>query len=112
MKSLSDCRLYAFVDAAFLRGRPPGRIAEQLCEGGADLVQVRAKGASLDEVRRLAEAVLTVTRRFGVRLVINDYPALAAELEAEFCHLGQEDFFGAGHTRVSDVRKPLRTTGL
>ena len=56
MKPLSECRLYAFVDTAFLRGRPPETIARELCDGGADLIQLRAKGASPAEVRRLAES--------------------------------------------------------
>lgn len=103
MKALSDCRLYAFVDTAYLRGRTPQSIARQLCDGGADLIQLRAKDAPLDEVRRLAEAILPVTRRAGVGLVINDHLSLAQELGAEFCHLGQQDFFGAGCTHISQL---------
>jgi thiamine-phosphate pyrophosphorylase len=103
MRSLSACRLYAFVDTAYLHGRPSGDVARQLCDGGADLIQLRAKQSPLDEVRRLAEAILPVTRRAGVPLVINDYYPLARELGAEFCHLGQEDFFAAGHTHVAQL---------
>jgi thiamine-phosphate pyrophosphorylase len=103
MKPLSECRLYAFVDTVYLRGRAPEDVAEQLCDGGADLIQLRAKQSPLDEVRRLGEAILPVTQRAGVGLVINDQPALARELGAEFCHLGQEDFFGAGYAHVSQL---------
>jgi thiamine-phosphate pyrophosphorylase len=103
MRPLSECRLYAFVDTAYLHGRQPGDVARQLCDGGADMIQLRAKQSSLDEVRRLAEAILPVTRRAGVPLVINDHYSLARALGAEFCHLGQEDFFGAGHTRVGQL---------
>ena len=104
MKPLSECRLYAFVDTAYLRGRAPERVAQQLCEGGADLIQLRAKTWSPDEIRRMASAVLPVTRRAGVGLVINDHPAIAQEVGAELCHLGQEDFFDEGHQKVSEVR--------
>jgi thiamine-phosphate pyrophosphorylase len=100
MKPLQECRLYAFVDTAFLRGRASAAIAQQLCDGGADLIQLRAKQSPLAAVRSLAEAILPVTRRAGIGLVINDHPSLAQELGAEFCHLGQEDFFGAGYTHV------------
>ncbi len=106
MKPLSECRLYAFVDTTCLRGRPPGVVARQLCDGGADVVQLRAKESSLDDVRRMAEAILPVTRQAGVPLVINDHFSLAVELGAEFCHLGQEDFFDAGHTRVAQLAAP------
>lgn len=112
MKPLSECRLYAFVDTAYLHGRTPAAVAQQLCDGGADLVQLRAKGAPLDDVRRMAESVLKVTRRAGVPLVINDHLSVACELGAEMCHLGQEDFFGAGHHHVSEVRGPQVTVQI
>ena len=87
MKPLADCRLYTFIDTAYLAGRDPAELARQLCDGGADLIQVRAKGAAVDDVRRLATAVLAVTRAAGVRLVINDHLGLAAELHLDLFHV-------------------------
>jgi thiamine-phosphate pyrophosphorylase len=55
-------------------------------------------------VRQLAGAILPVTRRANVGLVINDHPGLAREVEAELCHLGQEDFFDQGHSRVAELQ--------
>jgi thiamine-phosphate pyrophosphorylase len=111
MKPLADCRLYAFIDTAYFHGRAPEVFAQQLCDGGADLIQLRAKKSTPDEIRRMAEKILPVTRRANVGLVINDHPDIARETGAEFCHLGQEDFFDAGHTRVSQIQdaksKPL-----
>jgi thiamine-phosphate pyrophosphorylase len=57
-------------------------------------------------VRRLAEVILPVTRQAGVPLVINDHVAVACEVGAEFCHLGQEDFFDAGHATVAGLLPP------
>jgi thiamine-phosphate pyrophosphorylase len=104
VKPLADCRLYAFVDTAWLQGRAPEVVAQQLCDGGADLIQLRAKKSSPDEIRRMAEAVLPVTNRANVGLVINDHPEIARETGAAFCHLGQEDFFDAGHAHCSEIR--------
>ena len=104
MKPLADCRLYAFVDTAFFHGRAPEGFAQQLCDGGADLIQLRAKKSTPDEIRRMAEAILPVTRRANVGLVINDHPDIARETGAEFCHLGQEDFFDAGYKNVSELK--------
>jgi thiamine-phosphate pyrophosphorylase len=92
MKALADCRLYTFVDTAYLNGRAPEIVAQQLCDGGSDLIQLRAKNSSTDEIRRLAEKILPITKRANVGLVINDYPDIARETGAELCHLGQEDF--------------------
>ncbi len=104
MKLLPDCRLYTFVDTSYLRGRAPELVAQQLCDGGSDLIQLRAKNSTPDEIRRMARAILPVTQRAGVGIVINDHLAIAAEVGAEFCHLGQEDFFNAGHTHVNEFK--------
>jgi len=104
MKPLADCRLYAFIDTAYFHGRAPEVFAKQLCDGGADLIQLRAKKSTPDEIRRMAEKILPVTRRANVGLVINDHPDIARETGADFCHLGQEDFFDAGHKNVSEIK--------
>jgi thiamine-phosphate pyrophosphorylase len=107
VKSLERCRLYAFVDLAYLSGRSSVVVARELCEGGADLIQLRAKNAPVQEVRRLAEELLPVAEKADVGLVINDYPEVASAIGAPLCHLGQEDFFDAGHAHVNDVRSRL-----
>jgi thiamine-phosphate pyrophosphorylase len=103
VKPLADCHLYTFIDSAYLLGRQPSAVAEQLCRGGSDIIQLRAKDWSREQIAEAAEQVLPVARRFGVPLVINDHIEVARELGAEFCHLGQEDFFDAGHQRISEL---------
>ncbi len=103
MKPLSDCKLYAFVDTAYLHGRAPEVVAQQLCDGGADLIQLRAKTSSPVEIRRMAEAIAPVLRKADVGLVINDHLDIAREIGADICHLGQEDFFDAGFNQVSQL---------
>ncbi len=104
MKLLADCKLYTFVDTAYLHGRAPEFIAQQLCDGGSDLIQIRAKNSSPDEIGRLAEKVLPVTRAAKVGLVINDHLEIAREFGADICHLGQEDFFDVGYQNVSELK--------
>ena len=104
MKSLADCRLYTFIDTAYLHGRAVEMVAQQLCDGGSDLIQLRAKKSSPEEIRLMAELILPITKRANVGLVINDYPDIAQDLSAELCHLGQEDFFDAGHKRVEEFK--------
>ena len=104
MKPLSACLLYGFVDTAFLHGRAPEFIAQQLCDGGADLIQLRAKNSPIAEVRRMAQAIAPITRAANVGLVINDHLDVAREVGAEFCHLGQEDYFDAGYAHCLEVR--------
>ena len=104
VKPLAECRLYTFVDTAYLLGRAPEVVAQQLCDGGSDLIQLRAKKSTLDEIRRMAEKIRPITRRANVGLAINDHLEIARDLGAELCHLGQEDFFDAGHSHVSQIQ--------
>jgi len=104
MKPLSECRLYTFVDTAYLRGRSPQSVTRSLCDGGSDLIQLRAKDSPLDQIGEMAGEILPITTRAGVYLVINDHPQLAAQAGAPLCHLGQEDFFDAGHRHTSQLR--------
>lgn len=103
MKPLPECRLYTFIDAGYLNGRDPVGIARQLCEGGSDLIQLRAKDWPDEQIKAAAQAILPVLRDHNVGLVINDHLGVAQEVSAEFCHLGQEDFFEAGFVQVSDL---------
>ncbi len=83
-----------------------------MCDGGADLIQLRAKLSSRQEIRRMAQAILPVTRQAGVGLVINDHLSIAQEVGAEACHVGQEDFFGAGCQQAASLRPPSSTLRL
>lgn len=112
LNTLEQCRLYTFVDTAYLHGRDPVEIAKQLCVGGSDIIQLRAKTSTADEVWRIAEKILPVTRAAGVWLVINDFADVAAKVGADFCHLGQEDFFDAGFTTVRQVCEGRVSIGL
>ncbi len=51
----------------------------------------------------MAEKILPVTRRANVGFVINDHLDIAKVIGADICHLGQEDFFDAGFTHVSQL---------
>lgn len=103
MRAWVDCRLYAFVDAAYLDGRSPADVAGALCGGGADVVQVRAKGWSRDDTLRLVDAVFPVVTAQGARCVLNDDWPLGRELGVPCVHLGQEDFFDAGHVHRDEL---------
>lgn len=103
MRPLEDCRLYTFVDSAYLRGRRPSEVCRMLCDGGSDLVQLRAKDWDLGRTREVAEELAPICAAAGVWFVVNDHPGLAAEVGAPFCHVGQEDFFDAGRKQVGEL---------
>jgi thiamine-phosphate pyrophosphorylase len=107
VKPLEQCRLYTFIDTAYLGPRPPALVAQQLCDGGSDLIQLRAKDQAPDTIRRMAEEILPILRRAGVGLVINDHYEIARQIGADVCHLGQEDFFEAGWNSAAQFASPI-----
>lgn len=66
-------------------------VIEQALIGGADIVQLRDKTASKQDIRENAHKLRQLTRRYGVPLIINDHIDIAIEAEADGVHLGQDD---------------------
>jgi thiamine-phosphate pyrophosphorylase len=87
-RSLADnTRLYLITPA-----RPDlEEFLEAAIRGGVDLVQIREKELDDDALRPVLAHAREVTRRFGVPLVVNDRPDLAAACGADFVHVGQDD---------------------
>lgn len=70
----------------------PVEQARAACEGGAAVIQLRAKHATDRQLLAWARAIRTLTRAAGVRFVVNDRFDLALLAEADAVHLGQDDF--------------------
>ncbi|GEP42749.1 thiamine phosphate synthase [Brevifollis gellanilyticus] len=91
LQSLRAARLYGIVDLGYVKPENVVTMTRALAEGGVDILQLRAKGATPAEVESLARSMLPVTRELGVPLVINDHPEVAAIVGSEGVHVGQDD---------------------
>jgi thiamine-phosphate pyrophosphorylase len=83
-------------------------ISDAGLKGGAALLQYRHKTASPALRREQAEALLALCRRHGKPFIINDYPELCVELDADGIHVGGTD------ATVAEVRRqvgPQRIVG-
>ena len=88
---MSISRLYCILDLGYVKQADAQHVATALLAGGADLLQLRAKGQSLALIEDVARRVLPLCRAAGVPFILNDHPALAAALGADGVHLGQDD---------------------
>jgi thiamine-phosphate pyrophosphorylase len=88
---LSRSRLHGILDLGYVDPGDAVEVAESLIQGGVDLLQLRAKGRAPAEIEKLAIRLLSVTRKAGVPLIVNDHPAIARSVGAEGVHLGQDD---------------------
>jgi thiamine-phosphate pyrophosphorylase len=89
---LSRCFLYGIVDLGYVAPEKVAPVTSCLIQGGIDLLQLRAKEHSKADIVKYAEAMLPLTKGAGVPLILNDYPDLLKEVDADGCHVGQEDF--------------------
>jgi thiamine-phosphate pyrophosphorylase len=82
---LARARLYFVTDSI------PRERLEAALVGGVDIVQLRLKDASDDEVVAAARDFRELCDRFGALLVLNDRPDLVDACRADGVHVGQED---------------------
>ena len=91
MRSLSECRLYGIVDLGYLEEPALNRVVEEMIEGSVDLVQLRGKGKSVDELVAVAARLHKITARSSTPLIVNDHAEIAREIPVEGVHVGQDD---------------------
>ena len=84
-------RLYAILDLGYVSPARAAEVAAALLRGGADILQLRAKGYVKDEILETAARVIPLCRAAGVPFILNDHPDLAAALGADGVHIGQDD---------------------
>lgn len=83
--------LYAIVDLGYVSEAGAPAACSALLAGGADLIQLRAKGKEEGLIRSLGAELLPLCRAAGVPFIVNDFPEIAAELGADGIHVGQDD---------------------
>jgi thiamine-phosphate diphosphorylase len=81
------------------------RIARAAIEGGAQIIQLRAKSTPAAQLPGIARALRNLTRRAGVLLIINDDPQLALQCDADGVHLGPDDLSPEQARRVLGAGK-------
>ena len=89
-------QLYAIVDLGYVKPENAVAAAKALLGGGADILQLRAKGHAAEEIKRLARLILPLCREAKVPFIVNDYPEIAARVGSDGIHIGQDDGSLAG----------------
>jgi thiamine-phosphate pyrophosphorylase len=65
--------------------------SQALLAAGVSLLQLRAKSLSPRDYYERSGVVREMTRRAGAQFAVNDRPDIAAAVEADVLHLGQDD---------------------
>jgi thiamine-phosphate pyrophosphorylase len=87
---LQDARLYLVCDL-----QPGGRALQDVLgpalAGGVDIVQLRDKQASAEQLIAAAQLARGLCDDAGALLILNDRPELVRAANADGCHVGQDD---------------------
>jgi thiamine-phosphate pyrophosphorylase len=86
-----DLRLYAIVDAERAGGRELADLARRVAEGGATLVQLRAKRSETRTIVEAARAIKAALAPFAIPFVVNDRIDVALAAHADGVHIGPDD---------------------
>jgi thiamine-phosphate pyrophosphorylase len=112
-RRLQSARLYGILDLGYAPAADLERITEQMCSGGVDLLQLRAKGHDEHAIEEFAARIQPIAARAGVPFIINDFPELVPSVGADGAHVGQDDLsvadarWRAGRALADEVPAPI-----
>lgn len=89
MRSLTDALLYAIIDLGYVNAENAPAILEELVAGGVDMVQLRGKNRSLDELSAVAERLQR--NPATIPIIANDHAEIARRVQVQGVHVGQDD---------------------
>jgi thiamine-phosphate pyrophosphorylase len=112
MKTIKDRSLYLVISEECCMGRSALEIAEQAIAGGVDIVQMREKNKSLQELVKIGEGLSALCKAKGATFIVNDDPMLAHRVGADGVHLGQEDLGRFPLTMARDILGQERIIGI
>lgn len=88
------------VDASARAGLRPLDVARSFLDGGARVLQLRAKGLPSGAFLELADACVTLARPYAASLIVNDRADIARLSRAAGVHVGQDDLPPASARRL------------
>jgi thiamine-phosphate pyrophosphorylase len=85
------CRLYLITPPAFELAPFSRALDDALAGGDIAAFQLRLKDTSDADILRIGAALKPIVQRAGAAFILNDRPDLAARLDADGVHVGQDD---------------------
>lgn len=93
--------LYPILDMEVSRSGDCEQDFREACKSGIKIIQLRAKKVSHDKFVECAKKAREISKEYKVKLIINDWPDIAKEVDADGVHVGQ------GDTSIKTAREML-----
>lgn len=84
-------KLYLVITEAACLGKDMVTVAEEAVKGGVDLVQIREKGITAEELKRKTQKLKDMLDHYQVPLLVNDDLQVAQSCQASGIHVGNSD---------------------
>lgn len=107
-----DLSVYVVIDPEICGDECLESVVRAAVRGGATFLQLRNKSGSEKEVENQARRIMDVLADSNVVFVLNDYVALAARLDVDGVHVGQEDMDFRAARRMIGEDKVLGLTAF
>lgn len=107
-----DWNLYLITEEQLSGGRSTLEVVKEAVKGGVDVVQLRDKNMTLRERYSLGREIRKITKKLNVDFIVNDRVDLAAVLDADGVHLGQDDLPYEQARRILGADKIIGITAI
>ncbi len=83
--------LYVIIDPSFINSKDPVNIAQQVLDGGANIIQLRNKADNIRETVDWAIKISELCNSYNAFFIVNDRVDIAIISNSDGVHLGQGD---------------------
>ncbi len=112
MLKIHDYSLYLVISEEYGMGRSAIEIARLAISGGIDVIQMREKNKTKDELVELACELSKLCKEKRVNFIVNDNLLIARESNADGVHLGQEDMLKYSITEARNILGKSKIIGV
>jgi len=112
MRKINNYSLYLVISEEYGMGRDALEIARHAIAGGTDILQMREKNRSVQDLVGLGKDIAALCRQEDRMFIVNDNPMLAKRVDADGVHLGQGDMTRFTIKMARDAIGPDRVIGV
>ena len=91
LKTKKFSGLYVIIDPSFINSKDPVNIAQQVLDGGANIIQLRNKADNIRETVDWAIKISELCTLYNAFFIVNDRVDIAIVSNSDGVHLGQGD---------------------
>ena len=102
LKTKKFSGLYVIIDPSFINSKDPVNIAQQVLDGGANIIQLRNKADNIRETVDWAIKISELCNSYNAFFIVNDRVDIAIISNSDGVHLGQSDISPDHVKKITD----------